>query len=56
MHCGTIHSYKGLEADVVIVVAVNEYNFPKIHPDNELFAILGVTPDRVLAEEERLSM
>jgi DNA helicase-4 len=54
VHCGTVHSFKGLEADVVIILAVNERNFPKIHPDNELFSIFGVTPTQVLAEEERL--
>ena len=54
VHCGTVHSYKGLEADVVIVLGVNERNFPKIHPDNELYSIFGVTPTQVLAEEERL--
>jgi DNA helicase-4 len=54
VHCGTVHSFKGLEADVVVVLGVNERNFPKIHPDNELYSVLGVTASDVLAEEERL--
>lgn len=54
VHCGTVHSYKGLEADVVIVLGVNEGNFPKIHPDNELYSVFGVTATDVLSEEERL--
>ena len=54
VRCGTVHSFKGLEADVVIVLGVNQTNFPKIHPDNELFSIFGVTPAEVFAEEERL--
>jgi DNA helicase-4 len=54
VHCGTVHGYKGMEADVVIILGVNKRNFPKIHPDNELYSIFGVTPSDVLAEEERL--
>jgi len=54
VHCGTVHSHKGLEADVVIILVVNERNFPKIHPDNELYSIFGVTPTQVLEEEQRL--
>jgi DNA helicase-4 len=54
VHCGTVHSFKGLEADVVILLAVNERSFPKIHPDNELFSIFGVSANQVLSEEERL--
>lgn len=54
VRCGTVHSFKGLEADVVIVLGVNQTNFPKIHPDNELFSIFGVSPAEVFAEEERL--
>lgn len=54
VHCGTVHSYKGLEADVVIILGVNRRNFPKIHPDNELYYVFGESPADVLAEEERL--
>ena len=54
VHCGTVHSFKGLEADVVILLGVDQRNFPKVHPDNALFSVFGMTPAGVLAEEERL--
>jgi DNA helicase-4 len=54
VHCGTVHSYKGLEADVVIILNVNKSNFPKIHSDNQLYAIFGVTDASILSDEERL--
>lgn len=51
---GTVHSYKGLQADVVIVLGVCQGQFPMLHPDNELFLPLGVTAQSVLDEERRL--
>ena len=52
--CDTVHSFKGKEADVVILLDVNQNRYPLIHPDNELFDIFGITPAEVLAEEEHL--
>lgn len=52
--CSTAHSFKGKESDVIIVVDANRGNYPKIHPDNELMELLGVTMSKVLEEERRL--
>lgn len=52
--CSTVHKSKGLEADVVIVLNVNERGFPIIHPNNQLYGILGVTMKEVYKEERRL--
>ncbi|MEO8275808.1 MAG: UvrD-helicase domain-containing protein [Thermoanaerobaculia bacterium] len=54
VRCGTAHSFKGLEADVTILLGVNRRTFPKIHPDNELYEIFGERMADILAEEERL--
>ncbi|MCY3973572.1 MAG: ATP-dependent helicase [Candidatus Dadabacteria bacterium] len=51
---GTTHSFKGLESDVVIMLFVNNGDYPLIHPDNELFEIFGQTPADALSEEQRL--
>ena len=50
----TAHTSKGQEEDAVIVLDANENNFPKVHPDNLLYEIFGVTAAEVLAEERRL--
>ncbi|MDP3988077.1 MAG: UvrD-helicase domain-containing protein [Candidatus Levybacteria bacterium] len=50
----TAHSFKGKESDVIIVVDANRSSYPKIHPDNELMELLGVTMSKVLEEERRL--
>ncbi len=50
----TVHSFKGKQSRIVIVVGVNQRNFPKFHPDNELMEIFGVTIQNVLDEEKRL--
>lgn len=52
--CLTAHRSKGAESDVVIVLNVNERKFPIVHPDNELFRILGTSIEEVYDEEERL--
>lgn len=54
VHIQTIHSSKGLEADVVILLNICEDVIPSIHPSNELFEIFGRTPNVVLDEERRL--
>jgi len=51
---GTAHSFKGLEADIVIILRANEGAFPLIHPDNALFKFFGQTEQDVLDEERRL--
>ena len=51
---GTVHSFKGLEADIVIILQACDGNFPLIHPDNHLFEIFGHTIKDVFDEERRL--
>ena len=51
---GTIHSFKGLEAEIVIILQACNGNFPLIHPDNHLFEIFGHTIKDVCDEERRL--
>jgi DNA helicase-4 len=50
----TVHGFKGLEADIVIVVRVCEGVFPLIHPDSSLYSIFGENELNTLAEERRL--
>ena len=50
----TTHGYKGREADIVIMLFVNDGAYPLIHPDNDLYEILGATPQKTLDEERRL--
>lgn len=50
----TVHSAKGLEADIIIILEASNEKFPLIHPDNNLFEIFGYGIDKVLAEERRL--
>lgn len=50
----TAHGSKGQEAPRVIILDATSRQFPKIHPDNLLFEIFGVTPQTVLDEERRL--
>jgi len=52
--CSTAHSYKGKESEIVIIVDANRKNYPKIHSDNELMEILGVTLPKVIEEERHL--
>jgi len=51
---GTAHSFKGLEADIIIILRACNGCFPLIHPDNQLFEIFGQTYKDVLDEERRL--
>ena len=51
---GTAHGFKGLEADIVIILRANEGAFPLIHPDNALFKFFGQTEKDILDEERRL--
>lgn len=50
----TVHSYKGGESDVSIVLRVIDRQFPMVHPDSALLAPLGQTPERIISEERRL--
>ena len=50
----TSHGSKGQEAYRVIILDATERQFPKVHPDNLLFELFGVTPHTVLEEERRL--
>lgn len=50
----TAHTAKGREEEAVVVLDASQTNFPKVHPDNLLYEIFGVTPEEVLAEEQRL--
>lgn len=50
----TAHGSKGREAHTVIILDATDRQFPKVHPDNLLFQVFGVTPTEVLEEERRL--
>lgn len=50
----TVHSFKGLECDVVIILQACGRVFPLIHPDEPLFEPLGRTLSDVIDEERRL--
>ena len=50
----TTHSFKGSEADIVIMLNVVHGEYPMIHPDEELYEIFGSTPKDILEEEQRL--
>ncbi len=54
IHVGTVHQYKGREADVVIVADAVERRFPKIHPDWVFGRIFGDEPKKLLDDERRL--
>lgn len=50
----TAHTAKGQEESAVVVLDASYTNFPRVHPDNLLYEIFGVTTADVLAEEQRL--
>lgn len=50
----TVHSFKGLEQDVIIILQACSRVFPLIHPDEPLFEPLGRTISDVIDEERRL--
>jgi len=52
--CSTVHSFKGKERDLIIIVDATCKKYPIIHPDNDLMELLGVTAQKVLEEERRL--
>ncbi len=50
----TVHSSKGLEAETVILLEVDNRVFPNIHPDTMLYQIFGDNVDIVLSDQKRL--
>ncbi len=50
----TAHKFKGLQADLVILLNVTDGSFPLLHPDNALFEIFGKTMADAFKEERRL--
>lgn len=54
LHVGTVHAYKGREADVVILLDAVERRFPKIHPDWVFGRIFGDNPLGLIEDERRL--
>ena len=50
----TVHKAKGEEADVVIILNVNESVFPVFNSNNDLFEIFGHTTLDTIEDEERL--
>ncbi len=50
----TVHSFKGLEAEIIILVRACEGAYPLIHPDNVLFTIFGRNEADIIDEERRL--
>jgi len=50
----TAHSYKGGEADLVILLNVCNGSFPLLHPDNAIFGVFGKNLVDAMDEERRL--
>lgn len=50
----TMHSSKGMEEDIVIILEANENILESVHPDNELFTIFGDTPSIAIEDQKRL--
>ncbi|MGH8545903.1 MAG: UvrD-helicase domain-containing protein, partial [Gammaproteobacteria bacterium] len=50
----TVHQYKGLEKDAVIVLDANEGCYPLVHPNWVFLRVFGDSLERIEAEERRL--
>ena len=50
----TIHKFKGMEADIVIILECNNNKFPLIHPNWEFAKVFGKDINYQLEEERRL--
>ncbi|MDD2496962.1 MAG: UvrD-helicase domain-containing protein [Desulfitobacteriaceae bacterium] len=50
----TVHSYKGKEEEVIIVVDAVQRSFPLIHPRYIFFRVLGYSIEEIVSEEKRL--
>ena len=51
---GTAHSFKGMEANSVIILEATDREFPLIHPDSEMYLIFNRIPQMILDDEKRL--
>jgi superfamily I DNA/RNA helicase len=51
---GTVHSFKGLEADIVFLVRACQGAFPLVHPDYVLFRLFGDSEQHIIEDERRL--
>lgn len=49
-----VHQFKGLQADVVIVVDALNRSYPLVHPNWIFFNVFGDTPMTISKEEQRL--
>ena len=50
----TIHKFKGMEAENIIILEATDSEFPLIHPDSEIYLIFNRTPQMILNDEKRL--
>ena len=50
----TVHKFKGMEADSIIILEATNEKFPLIHPDAEFYLIFNRTPQMILDDEKRL--
>lgn len=50
----TVHGFKGLEAEIVIILRACDGSFPLLHPDNSLFEFFGQSEYQALEEERHL--
>lgn len=50
----TVHKFKGMEADSIIILEATKDKFPLIHPDTEFYLIFNKTPQMILDDEKRL--
>jgi DNA helicase IV len=54
VYIDTVHKYKGLQKDVVIVLDAIPSCYPLLHPDMIFTRIFGDTTEKVIEEERRL--
>lgn len=50
----TVHTAKGLEADVIVLLESDTGRFPIFHPDNHLYKVFGENEQKALDEQKRL--
>lgn len=50
----TVHSYKGKEEEVIIIVDAVRRSYPLIHPRYMFFQVLGDSLEEIVSEEKRL--
>lgn len=54
LNVDTIHKFKGMEADSIIILEVTENKIPLMHPDGEFYLIFDKTVQNTFDEERRL--